>query len=287
LAPKLSGALVLDRLLPELDLFVVFSSISAFWAPPGMSNYSAANAGLDALAARRRARGQHALSIQWGPWAGIGLHESAISARSSQEMERTGVGSIPVDSGTALFAALLARQEPVITVLPVDWATYRNARAGRDWSLFRALSGTSATSPTGGFTERVRSAPPATRRSLVDGVVREALAAVIRRPANQLDSRRSFGSMGLDSLMALELRNRLETAAGRSLPASLAWNYPTIEQLAAYLEGQVVPEPTPDAAAAASVAPELDDIQIGSLFKGFESLSDEDAARALRGGAEG
>ena len=106
MAPKLAGALNLDRLLPDLDLFVVFSSISAFWAPPGMANYSAANAGLDAVAERRRARGQHAVSIQWGPWAGVGLHEAVISERSTQEMKRTGVGSIAIETGTSLFAAI-------------------------------------------------------------------------------------------------------------------------------------------------------------------------------------
>ena len=89
-APKLGGALVLDRLLPDLDLFVVFSSISAFWAPAGMASYAAANAGLDALAAARRARGEHALSIEWGPWDGVGLHEHSIAARSVEELEREG-----------------------------------------------------------------------------------------------------------------------------------------------------------------------------------------------------
>ena len=236
MAPKLAGALNLDRLLPDLDLFVVFSSISAFWAPPGMANYSAANAGLDAVAERRRARGQHAVSIQWGPWAGVGLHEAVIAERSTQEMERTGVGSIAIETGTSLFAAIVGRPEPVITVLPIDWPTYRRARSGRDWPLFRALSEAEVTAPLGSFAARASSASPATRRPLFEGVVREVLAAVIRRPSNQLSSRRSFGSMGLDSLMALEFRNRLETVIERSLPATIAWNYPSIQSLVEYLD---------------------------------------------------
>ncbi len=283
LAPKLTGALVLDELLPTLDLFVLFSSMSAFWGPPGMSNYSAANAGLDAVAEARRARGQHALSIQWGHWTNIGLSEGAIAERNAQELERVGVGSLSAPQGTSLFAVLIARAEPVIAVLPIDWAKFRQARRGRDWPLFRVAAGTETDAVGGSFAERARVASPMARRALLESVVREALGAVLHRPAKALDARRSFGSVGLDSLMALEFRNRLETALERALPATLAWNYPTIEQLTAHLDTYFAVESVLEEASSAA-APELGERETALLFTDIASLSDADAARALRGG---
>ena len=284
LGPKLGGALALDELLPELDWFVLFSSMSAFWGPPGMSNYSAANAGLDALAQARRARGQHALSVQWGHWANLGLSEGAIARRNAEELERVGVGAISIEQGRALFGWLLGRPEPVIAILPVDWQTFRRARKNRDWPLFRLVAGHDDDATSGAsFRERLGAASPLARRSLIEGIVREALGAVLRLPAKQLDGRRAFGSSGLDSLMALELRNRLETAFERSLPATLAWNYPTIEQLTQHLE-QLFSRESAEAAtdAAPPVATEPTDALLD--FYQVASLSDEDAALALRGG---
>ena len=285
LAPKLSGALALDRLLPELDLFIVFSSMMAFWGPHGMANYAAANAGLDVLAQVRRARGQHALSIQWGPWENIGLLDGARHA--SDELARSGVGVIDGDHGSAVFAALLASPEPVVTVMPIDWLTFRRARSGRDWPLFRIVAGSDSepgTSHGEDFGERVRTTSPVARRAVVDGVVRQALVAVIRGTTSQLDPQRSFGSMGLDSLMALEFRNRLETLVGRSLPATLAWNYPTIDRLTTHLLSLICPPSAVDGQGSTELDVDLDDTEMGRLFDDVTSLSDEAAARTLRGG---
>jgi myxalamid-type polyketide synthase MxaE and MxaD len=145
---------------------------------------------------------------------------------------------------------------------------------------------------------------------MLETAVRGALSAVLRRPAEQLDMARPFGTMGLDSLMALELRNRLESAIERSLPATIAWNYPTLALLVAHLEvlvAQDVPRtaaPTEQPAAAATataaeppkptVPGEASEEKpresggfggIESLFGDVAELSDEDAARALRRGA--
>ncbi|MET0791815.1 MAG: type I polyketide synthase [Polyangiaceae bacterium] len=284
LAPKLSGALALDELLPTLDLFVLFSSMSAFWGPPGMSNYAAANAGLDALARARRARGEHALSIQWGHWTNIGLSEGAIAIRNGEELERVGVGSLSVAQGTSLFAWLLAQAEPVIATLPIDWAKFRQARRGRDWPLFRVAAGSADDDQARtSLAERLQTASPLERRSLLESVIREALGAVLRRPGKEFDARRSFGSAGLDSLMALEFRNRLETATERSLPATLAWNYPTIEQLVRHLDAQLTRAPALEAATDTAATSLSESTDIAALFGDIAALSDADAARALRG----
>jgi len=284
LAPKLAGALALDELLPELDLFVLFSSMSAFWGPPGMSNYAAANAGLDALAQARRARGQHALSVQWGHWTNIGLSEGAIALRNGEELERVGVGSMSVDQGTKLFSWLIARPEAVVATLPVDWAMFRHARRGRDWPLFRAAAGSNDDDARSSLAARLQAASSLERRGLLEGLVRDALGAVLRRPGKQFDARRSFGSAGLDSLMALEFRNRLETATERSLPATLAWNYPTIEQLTQYLDAQFTKAPAVEIAASDEANSMPGAIDVAAAFLDIATLSDADAARALRGG---
>jgi len=282
IGPKLRGALVLDELFPSLDLFLLFSSISAFWAPAGMANYAAANAGLDALAEARRARGQHALSVQWGHWGNIGLLEGALAARSAHELERAGVTSMSIEQGISIFKWVLNRPESVIAALPIDWQVFRTVRRGRSSPLFRAVSGMDAGAGGDGrgSAERIRAASPVERRTLIEGIVKEALGTVLRRPPAQLDMRRSFGSSGLDSLMALEFRNRLETALERSLPATLAWNYPTITQLAGYLDGLYAPEPA--AAQAPPAEGAANAVAAVPLVQDIASLSDADAARALR-----
>jgi myxalamid-type polyketide synthase MxaE and MxaD len=284
MAPKLGAALALDRLLPDLDLFVVFSSMMAFWAPPGLVNYAAANAGLDALAEMRRRRGRHALSIQWGPWAGTGLWDGAVAARHLADLERFGIGTIAPTQGTAILSALLTRPEPVLAVVPIDWTLFTAAQHRREWPLFRNVAARAddlPRAPHGDAMARLATAAPATRLAAIELIVREALGSVIRRAPSQLDFRRSFGSMGLDSLMSLELRNRLETACVRALPATLAWNYPTIEQLVAHLDGLLAPNGIRDA-----IPPVLDS-EIGDALAPLRldvtALSEEDAVRVLRG----
>jgi acyl transferase domain-containing protein len=308
LSPKLDGALTLDRLLPKLDLFVLFSSMSALWAPAGMSNYAAANAGLDALAVARRARGQHAVSIQWGPWEDLGLYRNAGVERSVSDLAREGLQPFSPRLGTRFLAPVIGAREPVVAVLSVDWTAFAAARRGRESSLFRDVLKTveSEGEAGDGLASRFSGAADATRHAMVETAVRTALAAVLRRPAGELDAARPFGNMGLDSLMALELRNRLESAIERSLPATIAWNYPTLTLLVAHLESLVaatadarpdaqpvrVSGPSKATATPAESSEAVDEkpresggFGMESLFGEVVQLSDEDAARALRRGA--
>ena len=135
--PKLNGALHLDRLLPDLDLFVLFSSAAGFLAQPGQANYAAANIGLDALALDRRARGQHGLSIAWGVWEALGLVREGAGARNVVEMTRQGFRSFSPEQGVSLFRWMLQRDEAMIAVVPMSWSEFRRARAGRALSLLR------------------------------------------------------------------------------------------------------------------------------------------------------
>jgi acyl transferase domain-containing protein len=281
LGPKLRGAQLLDRLLPDLDLFVLFSSTGAFLAQPGQANYAAANAGLDALAADRRARGLPALSIGWGVWDETGLVRSAAGASNVKEMARQGIMAFSPERGTRLFTWLCGRGEYSIAVLPIDWAAFQRARGGRDFALFRGMLARSpgAAVQDSSLGQRLAAtAAPGERRQLFDGVVREAVCAVLKIVPARLDPRKALGNMGLTSLMAMELRNRLEAAIGRPISATLAWNYPTVDAIVNHLAGA-------EAVAATNVEttrPQQPVTDLSDRISRLTDLSDDEAVAALR-----
>ena len=232
--PKLRGALLLDRLLPDLDLFVLFSSVGAFLPLPGQSNYAAANAGLDALAEDRRARGLPALSIEWGIWQDTGLVADAAGRADVAELSRQGVQSFAADRGARLFAALSAGP-PTVAALPADWVQV-SARPRRPrGSAIPRLRRRKREATSAGLSEQLAAATPARAAGAAAGSMSEdAVSHVLKIASARIDARKALGNMGLNSLMAIELRNRLEIALGRSLSATLAWNYPTIEAIVDY-----------------------------------------------------
>ena len=272
LGPKLRGAQLLDRLLPELDLFVLFSSIVAYIGQSGEANYGAANAGLDALAHDRRARGLPALSVGWGVWDKTGLARAEVM----NELGRQGVRSFPPEQATALLGFLCAGSAPSVAVMPIDWAAFRKARTSRGLAYYRGLlapsAGAAADEPQ--VRARLARASAAERRQLLDGIVRDSVANVLKIAPARVDAKRVLGSMGLSSLMAMELRNRLEATLGRSLSATLAFNYPTVAAIVEYLAGD---------GEAPAVAPVLEAAPVDADVEKIAELSDEEAALALRG----
>jgi acyl transferase domain-containing protein/acyl carrier protein len=275
LRPKLRGAQLLDRLLPELDLFVVFSSVVAVLAQTGEANYAAANAGLDALAQDRKARGQRALSIAWGVWQETGFARGEAGERVARELGRQGIHGFSPERGRALFDFLRGWPTAHVAVLPIDWAAFRRARQGRGSALYQRLAGGSGPGP-----ERPGGAPAGVgdARRAVEAAVIDAVAQVLKLAPGRIERSRALGSLGLTSLLAMELRNRLEAALGRSLPASLAFNYPTVAALVEHLAGEGDPAPiAPRPQEVAPVAPRQAVAEIAAL-------SDEDAMRALQAG---
>ncbi len=242
LAPKVAGAWHLHQLtraLP-LDFFVLYSSAAALLGSPGQANYAAANAFLDALAHRRRAEGLPALSINWGPWDEGGM-AARVDERQKQRWQAQGVGAIPPDRGVELLGRLLGDTPAQLGVLVVDWVKFFRQFAGR--AVPPVLS--ELTSRSGPTQEKageesllplLEAAPPEEREELLLEHVRGQAARVLRVPPERpLDARQSLNELGMDSLMAVELRNRLGVAVGRTLPATLLFNHPTVAQLAAFL----------------------------------------------------
>ena len=171
--------------------------------------------------------------------------------------------------------------EPSVAVLPIDWATFRRARKGRDFALFRGLladvAGRSRPKPE--LSGRLAAAGLAERRQLLDGVVRDAVGTVLKIAPSRLDPRKVLGTMGLNSLMAMELRNRLEMALGRPLSATLAWNYPTVEAIVAHLAGAEASYTNRHVPKLKSQQPPAD---LSDRINQVANLSDEQAVAALR-----
>lgn len=272
LGGKAQGAMILDRLLPDLDIFILVSSMAAVLPSPGQSAYAAANAALDALALRRRGLGQPALSVGWGPWIGLGMMSGELGVARFEQLQSQGISGLDADEARSLLPQLIESAEPHVVVLPADWAAFRAAHPGRDLSLFSELLPASASASrtvTGAM-------DPAERRLRIEESVREAVSRVLKLPVARIAARKPLGDMGLTSLLAMELRNRLEALAGRPLSATVAFNYPTVDALVEFLAGEAVPAP-PKQAAPAPLAAVAD---LGALAE----LSDQDAAQLLRRG---
>jgi phthiocerol/phenolphthiocerol synthesis type-I polyketide synthase B len=273
IASKLRSAQVLDRLLPELDCFVLFSSMSTFLPQPGMVGYVAANAGLEALAFDRRARGCCASVVIWGHWRGAGMISGDVGDTLLAELAQRGLHAFDREQGAALFSWVAGRNEPWIAVAPIDWSAYAKARLGRSEPLVRELKGAARGAA---LAENLDAMEAPERRRLLTEAIIDALVRTLQLSPNGVDGAREFGAMGLTSLLAMEFRNRLERALGRALPATLAWNYPTVGALAEYLaDGTGAP-------AASATVTHIPAIQHHTQLGAVAEMSDADALLALR-----
>jgi NAD(P)-dependent dehydrogenase (short-subunit alcohol dehydrogenase family) len=266
-AGKLRGAQLLDRLLPDLDCFVLFSSTTTVMPQTGIAAYVAANAGLEGLALDRRARGLPAVAIAWGQWQAGMLADEPGQAIIAEQAQR-GVGSFTTERGADLLSWVADQQHPVIAVAPIDWQTYGKARASRNEPLLKEL-------------KRLGGQASAGFQAVEDvfAVVRESVARTLQFSIDEIDPAKEFGAMGLTSLLALELRNRLERALGRPLSATLAWNYPTVTTLSAHLAGADKPHPRPFKD---EPPPVKNAGSLAAKVAAVAELSDADALLALR-----
>ncbi len=240
LAPKVDGARHLDRLTREdpLDLFVLFSSAAALVGNAGQAAYAAGNAFMDALSERRHAEGQPALSVHWGPFAGIGL-AAQDDARGARLSER-GMGSFQPEEAWRALTHFLEQDRAVVGYVPIElrqwFDAYPDTAALKSWQLLQqaAQSGTANTA-SGEFASQLRNSADPARRELAEIKVRELAGRVLRLDPSTIDRDTPFKALGLDSLMGLELRNRLESAFGLRLSPTLLWTYGNPRALASVL----------------------------------------------------
>ncbi|HEY0135970.1 MAG TPA: SDR family NAD(P)-dependent oxidoreductase, partial [Nannocystis sp.] len=230
LAPKLDGARHLDALTRDLPLtaFVLFSSAAGLLGSPGQSSYAAANAALDALASERHRLGLPATSLAWGPWDALGM-TAALTPGDLARMRREGLSPLSTARALALLDLALRRGEPVLALLDLDLRPRDHVPA-----ILRGLIATNHR--TTELRTRLESLPERERLPHLLLLTRTEIAATLGLTApDQVPADRPLHELGLDSLMAVDLRNRLTDRTRVTLPSTLAFDHPTAAAIAARL----------------------------------------------------
>ncbi|WKK25376.1 SDR family NAD(P)-dependent oxidoreductase [Streptomyces olivoreticuli] len=274
LGPKADAARHLHELTRDLELsaFVLFSGIAGTLGDAGQGNYAAANAYLDALAEQRRADGLPAVSVAWGRWGDTGL---AAGGAIGERLDRGGVPAMAPDSAIRALQQALDHADTVVAVADIQWDRFAYGYTAVRRSPFIAdlpdVRRLADTGPAGGDAGQAAAPADALRQQLagmsraeqslvVLDLVRGNAAAALGHPStDEVGAGRAFKELGFDSLIALELRNRLGAATGLKLPATLVFDYPTPGVLAEFLHAEITQDG--GAAAAAPGIAELEKLE--------------------------
>ena len=296
--PKVLGAWHLHRATEDrdLDLFILFSSRVGVMGNPGQANHAAANAFLDQLAGHRRARGLPGQAIAWGAWSEIG---EAAEQRDRIDRQRTALGGrwFTPQQGMQAFDQLVRQDVTTSVVMSMDWSVFEEAVDDRPAFLEDLLSvaADEADSPASpeDLLSRLRDAPA--REELLVAFLQQEVQAVLRltsAPAPTV----GFFDLGMDSLMAVELRNRLNRAFAENyvVPNTVVFDYPDIATLARHLDGELgetggapAPQPQPVPEPLPIVQREEDGIAIVGMACRFPGAPDIAAFwRQLEAGAD-
>ncbi|MDP3718284.1 MAG: SDR family NAD(P)-dependent oxidoreductase [Acidobacteriota bacterium] len=290
LAPKIAGALNLHRLTRDvaLDFFICCSSIASVWGSADQAHYAAANAFLDGLAEYRHGHGLAGLAINWGPWSGPGM---ALGAGAP--VADAGLRLLEPELALQMLGRLMASRESRIAVVDVDWTRLKDLYQvhGRQ-PLFDHVGAPAASADSGAAVALVAdlaATAPGERFERLARPVETLIADVLRLAGDHaIDRELGFFDMGVDSLMAVQIKDRIRQMVGRDFPASLCFDYPTVVALVGHLLAELFPEhagqaagppsragrAVPDAAAEEAAIHGLSDEAIAALI--------EDEMKALK-----
>ncbi|MGQ4417148.1 beta-ketoacyl reductase, partial [Streptomyces sp. SAS_269] len=232
-----------EQTFPDLEFFVVYSSVSSVLGGfVAQGHYAAGNAALDGLADWRARRGLPGLALNWSSWSRVGM-SSRMNDVLIQELERGGVHLFSPTRALNTLVSLWDQPRGQRVVGDFDWDRYMAGRVTGD--LFFDRLARRAPEDDGGLDVAALAAlPPGERATAVTAVVREKVAAVLHlEEGDELDPNTEFVSLGLDSLMAQQVRSGLEQAFRLPLPASLTHDHPTVRQLAGFLGERIGPAP--------------------------------------------
>jgi myxalamid-type polyketide synthase MxaB len=285
LAAKVAGGWNLHHYSQNLalDFFVCFSSISSVLGSPGQGNYATANAFLDGLMQWRQGQGLVGQSVNWGPWSSGGM-AAGVDRRNQAKWAAQGIKPIEPAQGLQVLGEILPRPVAQLAVLPVDWSKFlQQMPPGVQMPLLEtfASSTEAGNSQRSQFLAQLESTPVEGRKQFLMTHIRSQIAKVLGLgSAEAIGLQQGFSDLGMDSLMAVELRNRLQTTLGCSISASLVFDYPTIESLVDYLSQQVLSlEST--AESIPETEPQTDIPAVPSSPSDLEGLSDSEAESLL------
>lgn len=272
--PKVQGSWNLHELTVDLplDFFVCFSSVASLVGSPGQSNYAAGNAFMDLLAHSRQSVGLPALSINWGPWVGEGM-----AATQLKRLESKGFGAIDIEPGLQAFEQLIS--EPNIAqigVAPINWETFFSAFPAHKNSFFSKFIEKSTTEEPGNndFLKQLKEVIEAEQHHFLLKHIEDVVNAVFGYNSSEsTDYRKSLFDNGLDSLMALEIKNRLESSLRMPLQSTLLFEHPTVESLGDFLSQQIGLSTGSQSDSAAS--------EVDELLLDLDSLTDEELSALL------
>jgi epothilone polyketide synthase D len=264
MAPKVLGAVNLHLLTRDapLDFFVMYSSAAGLMGAPGQANYAAANAFLDGLAHHRRAHGVPGLSIDWTTFSEVGL--AAAQQNRGARVTSQGVRSLSPSEGITILSRLVQTDRAQVGVVPLDirqWLEFFPAAASsRTLSRLVSAYRAGATRPTGDpeVMKRLAAATPEQKAGLIEEVLSKLVSQVLRIPPGKVAVKEPLTGLGMDSLMGLELRNRIEATLGVTVPATLLWTYPTVSALSQHLATGAGDAAPPAQAAPAEPARDFD-----------------------------
>lgn len=262
ISPKADGAWNLHEatLDMNLDFFVCFSSVASVLGSAGQSNYAAANAFLSGFMYERRRQGLHGLSVNWGPWE-LGM-AAELGNRDAERIAARGISAISPAEGFDILEQLILHDETEASVLQVSWDKYlryhyrgsippffqavmeessgkRSASEESSWnrSASEESSGNrSASKEESDIIGKLEGTPAGQRRTALIDYVQMQVATVLHlKHTKRVSPDQGLFDLGIDSLMAMELKNKFETDMGRPLRPTLIFDYPTVDALAGYL----------------------------------------------------
>jgi acyl carrier protein len=293
--PKVAGSWLLHKLFKDqpLDFFVLFSSLGSLVGQTGQGNYAAANAFLDALVHERQANGMPGISINWGAWGGLGFAVTPGGKRVLEKLELQGLEAFSTEQGLGALELLLHQPIPQAVVLPINLTRFQLSGLARDrlWQhLLQEQSQSKLKSDKASqmVRETLLALPVDQQHAFLQTHVQTVLAQVLRMSPERIGPNAPLGSLGLESLLAVEFRNRLEASLNVKLAATLVWNYPTVFDITTFLLKKFDSSSQPSQPTQLTV-PESQSLTPDSnkVIQKVQAMSDEDALLVLKNRRKG